>query len=41
VRNAAKSNNRMSAFITGVINSPAFRMAKAGTPETTEAAGQR
>jgi hypothetical protein len=28
VRDAAKNNNRMSSFILGVVNSPAFRMAK-------------
>jgi hypothetical protein len=29
VRDAAKANNKISAFILGVVNSPAFRMAKA------------
>jgi uncharacterized protein DUF1592/uncharacterized protein DUF1588/uncharacterized protein DUF1587/uncharacterized protein DUF1585/uncharacterized protein DUF1595 len=33
IRDAAKDNNRMSAFIMGVVNSAAFRMAK---PETKE-----
>jgi hypothetical protein len=28
IREAGKSNNRMSAFIMGVVNSGAFRMAK-------------
>jgi hypothetical protein len=32
VRDAAKANNKMSAFILGVVNSPAFRMAKPETP---------
>ena len=38
VRNAAKNGNRMSAFITGVINSAAFQKARAAAVETT--AGQ-
>jgi hypothetical protein len=32
VRDAAKSNNKMSAFILGVVNSQAFRMAKIEAP---------
>ena len=36
VRGAAKSDYKMSAFITGVINSAAFRMSKATAAETTE-----
>ena len=28
VRDAAKNDNRMSAFVLGVVNSAAFRMAK-------------
>jgi hypothetical protein len=35
VRDAAKNGNRMSAFISGVVNSAAFRMAKA--PDETTA----
>jgi cytochrome c553 len=31
VRDAAKSNNKLSAFVMGIVNSPAFRMTK---PET-------
>ena len=31
VRDAAKSNNKLSAFVLGIVNSPAFRMTK---PET-------
>ncbi|HZR26390.1 MAG TPA: DUF1592 domain-containing protein [Vicinamibacterales bacterium] len=33
IKDAAKNNNKMSSYILGVINSPAFRMAK---PETKE-----
>jgi mono/diheme cytochrome c family protein len=36
VRNAAKDGYRMSAFISGVVNSDAFRMARVTTAETTE-----
>ncbi|HEY7289304.1 MAG TPA: DUF1592 domain-containing protein, partial [Vicinamibacterales bacterium] len=32
VRDAAKKDNKMSAFILGVVNSPAFRMAKPEAP---------
>jgi len=35
VRDAAKSNNKMSAFILGVVNSQAFRMAKVEAPAKT------
>jgi hypothetical protein len=35
VRDAAKSGNRMSAFILGVVNSQAFRMAKTEGPAKT------
>jgi cytochrome c551/c552 len=38
VGNAERNGNRMSSFILGVVNSPAFRTAKA-EPTTTEAAG--
>ena len=31
VRDAGKSNNKMSAFVMGVVNSPAFRMGVADT----------
>jgi hypothetical protein len=31
VRDAAKTNNKLSAYVMGIVNSPAFRMAK---PET-------
>jgi hypothetical protein len=41
IRDAGKSNNRMSAFILGVVNSGAFRMAKAvDTHQLTENAGE-
>jgi len=33
IRDAAKNNNRMSAFVLGVVNSAAFRMANAETPQ--------
>ena len=39
VRDAARGNNRMSAFILGVVNSAPFRMNKAGQDLTTDAAG--
>ncbi len=32
IRDAAKHDNRISSFIIGVVNSPAFRM---GTADTT------
>jgi hypothetical protein len=32
IRDAAKNDNKMSSFILGVVNSAAFRMAKAETP---------
>jgi hypothetical protein len=35
VRDAAKHGHRMSAFISGVVKSDAFRMAKAGAVETS------
>ena len=39
IRDAGKSNNRMSSFVLGVVNSGAFRMAKPESPAlTTEAA---
>jgi hypothetical protein len=43
VREASKSNTKMSAFILGVVNSQAFRMAKVETPAKTVAtdAGSR
>jgi HD-like signal output (HDOD) protein len=31
VRDAAKANNKLSAYVVGIVNSAAFRMAK---PET-------
>jgi Protein of unknown function (DUF1592)/Protein of unknown function (DUF1588)/Protein of unknown function (DUF1587)/Protein of unknown function (DUF1585)/Protein of unknown function (DUF1595) len=34
IRQAGRSNNRMSAFILGVVDSAAFRMAKAADPQT-------
>jgi mono/diheme cytochrome c family protein len=39
IRDAAKNNNRLSSFVLGVVNSAAFRMANAETPQqlTTEA----
>jgi hypothetical protein len=41
LRDAAKSNNRMSSFILGVVESGAFRMAKAAdTRQLTESAGE-
>ena len=39
VRDAAKNDYRMSAFVLGVINSPAFRLSQVSTVETT--AGSR
>jgi hypothetical protein len=41
VRDAEKSGNRMSAFILGVINSPAFRMTRIENTTTTVAGNQR
>jgi len=41
VRNAGQDGYRMSAFILGIVNSPAFRMAKAGAGVETTAAGGR
>jgi hypothetical protein len=41
VRDAAKNNNRISSFILGVVNSPAFRMAKPDTSVITTDATQR
>jgi hypothetical protein len=39
LRDAAKNNNRMSSFVLGVVNSAAFRMANAESPQlTTDAA---
>ena len=41
IREAGKNNNRMSAFIVGVVNSGAFRMAMAAdTHQLTEHAGE-
>jgi hypothetical protein len=36
VRDAGRANNRLSAFISGVVRSAAFQMSKAGAMETTE-----
>jgi hypothetical protein len=36
VRDAKKNDYRLSSFILGVVNSPAFRMSKAAPAETTE-----
>jgi hypothetical protein len=41
VRDAAKNNNRMSSFILGVVNSPAFRMVRPDTSVITTDATQR
>jgi cytochrome c551/c552 len=41
VRDADRHGNRLSSFILGVINSPAFRMARADNPTTTVAGGGR
>ncbi len=38
IRDAAKQNNRMSAFILGVVNSAAFRMGTADNTVNTDAA---
>jgi len=40
IRDAAASNNRMSSFILGVVNSAAFRMAKPDTNLLTTDAGE-
>jgi len=40
IRDASKSNNRMSSFILGVVNSAAFRMAKPDTNLLTTDAGE-
>jgi len=37
VRDAARNGNRMSTFISGVVNSAAFRMSRASAVETTAA----
>ena len=36
IRDAAKDNNRFSAFVMGVVNSRAFQMSRAAAVETTE-----
>ena len=36
VRDAAKDNNRFSAFVMGVVNSRAFQMSRAEAVHTTE-----
>jgi hypothetical protein len=36
VRDAAKDNNRFSAFVMGVVNSRAFQMSRAEAVQTTE-----
>jgi hypothetical protein len=41
IRDAAASNNRMSSFILGVVNSGAFRMAKPDTHLLTADTGER
>jgi hypothetical protein len=38
VRDAAKDNNRFSAFVMGVVNSRAFQMSRADAASTTDAA---
>jgi Protein of unknown function (DUF1585) len=35
VRNAGQNGNRFSAFVLGIVNSPAFRMARAEPSQTT------
>jgi hypothetical protein len=40
VRDAAKDNDRFSAFVLGVVNSRAFQMSRADAVETTEAGRQ-
>ena len=41
VRDSGKSDNKISAFILGVINSPAFQMSRAEAVETTEASAAK
>jgi hypothetical protein len=41
VRDAAKGGNRMSGFISGVVNSAAFRLAKPAAVETTDSSRQQ
>jgi len=41
VRDAAKSDNRMSKFVLGVVESPAFQMSRAEAVETTAVAEKR
>jgi hypothetical protein len=41
IRDAARNGHRISAFITGVVNSAAFRMVKPGAPARTTDAGGR
>jgi len=41
IRDAARSNNRMSAYILGVVNSAAFRMVKPETSVQTTDASSR
>ena len=36
IRDASGNDYRMSAFVLGVVASPAFRMARAGTPVAEE-----
>jgi hypothetical protein len=40
IREAGRSNNRMSSFVLGVVTSGAFRMAKADTNQLTTDAGE-
>jgi hypothetical protein len=41
VRESGKSDNKISVFILGVINSPAFQMSRAEAVETTEASAAK
>ncbi len=41
IRDAAKNNYKMSSFILGVVNSPAFKMGSADTTVTTDEAAPR
>ena len=41
MRDAAKENNRFSAFVMGVVNSRAFQMSRAAAVETTEERDQK
>ena len=41
VRDAAKDNNRFSAFVLGVVNSRAFQMARADDVTTTDESEER